>query len=261
MKKAQFMTVLSINPPLSIKGGEMMLVAGYSGVGKTALVYEVHKPMTEKHGYFAAGKFDQFQRNIPYSAISQAFNEFCQYLLTETADELIRWRDQILKAVGNNGQVLIDVINQLELIIGPQPLVAEVGSLDAQNRFNLVFQNFFRAICQKEHPLVLFIDDLQWADSASLNLLKTLMTDTDSHYFQIIGAYRDNEVDEAHPLMMTLEALQKAGALLNTISLANLSKTDVNRLITDALKCEPLYAEPLTQLVYDKTLGNAFFYP
>ncbi|RKZ45454.1 MAG: serine/threonine-protein kinase PknK [Candidatus Parabeggiatoa sp. nov. 3] len=250
----------ALNPSLSVKcGGEMMLVAGYSGVGKTALVHEVHKPMTEKHGYFAAGKFDQFQRNIPYSAISQAFNEFCQYLLTETADELIRWRDQILKAVGNNGQILIDVINQLELIIGPQPLVAEVGSLDAQNRFNLVFQNFFRAICQKEHPLVLFIDDLQWADSASLNLLKTLMTDTDSHYFLIIGAYRDNEVDEAHPLMMTLEALQKAGALLNTISLANLSKTDVNRLITDALKCEPLYSEPLTQLVYDKTLGNAFF--
>ncbi|MEK8019511.1 MAG: serine/threonine-protein kinase PknK, partial [Candidatus Parabeggiatoa sp.] len=258
----QFISEINaLNPPLSVNkgGGEMMLVAGYSGVGKTALVYEVHKPMTSRNGYFAAGKFDQFQRHKPYSAISQAFNEFCQYLLTETPDELIRWREKILNAVGNNGQILIDVINQLELIIGPQPFVAEVGSLDAQNRFHLVFQNFFRAICQKEHPLVLFIDDLQWADFASLNLLKTLMTDTDSDYFLIIGAYRDNEVDEAHPLMMTLEELQKAGTLLNTISLTNLSKTDLNSLITDALKCEAFYAEPLTQLVYEKTRGNAFF--
>jgi diguanylate cyclase (GGDEF)-like protein/PAS domain S-box-containing protein len=239
--------------------GELMLVAGYSGVGKTALVHEVHKPMTEKHGYFAAGKFDQSQRNMPYSALSQAFNEFCDYLLTESTEVLKQWREKILNAVGNNGQVLIDMIPQLELVIGSQPAVAQVGPTEAQNRFNLVFQNFFRAICQKEHPLILFIDDLQWADSASLNLLKTLMTDTDTRYFLIIGAYRDNEVDATHPLMMTLENLQKAGALVNTILLQNLSKEDVNTLIADALMCEPSYAGPLTELVYEKTQGNAFF--
>jgi predicted ATPase/signal transduction histidine kinase/tRNA A-37 threonylcarbamoyl transferase component Bud32 len=238
---------------------EMMLVAGYSGVGKTALVHEVHKPMTEKHGYFAAGKFDQFQRNIPYSALTAAFNEFCHYLLTENSQILNQWREKILTAVGNNGQILIDVIPQLELVIGPQPAVAQMGPTEAQNRFHLVFQNFFRAICQKNHPLVLFIDDLQWADLASLNLLKTLMTDRDSRYFLIIGAYRDNDVDATHPLMMTVEELQEVEALVNTISLPNLSQNDVNTLMADALVCERTYVAPLTDLVYEKTQGNAFF--
>ncbi len=239
--------------------GEMMLVAGYSGVGKTALVHEVHKAMTEKHGYFAAGKFDQYQRNIPYSALSQAFNYFCNYLLTENAEVLNQWRDKIRSAVGNNGQVLIDVIDQLELVIGPQSAVAQVGFSEAQNRFNLVFQHFFQTICQKEHPLVLFIDDLQWADLASLNLLKTLMTDTDSRYFLIVGAYRDNEVNASHPLVMTVEEVQKAGTSVNTIALANLSPNEVNTLIADALACERAAAQSLTQLVYEKTQGNAFF--
>jgi len=240
-------TLLQAFERVSQGAGEMMLVAGYSGVGKSALVHEVHKPMTEKRGYFAAGKFDQYQRNIPYFAITQAFNAFCNYLLTESAEELNRWREEILNAVGNNGQLLIDVMGQLKLVIGPQPAVAQVGPTEAQNRFNLVFQNVFRAICQPEHPLVLFIDDLQWADLASLNLLKTLMTDTGSHYFLIIGAYRDNEVDAAHPLTMAASDIKKAGATVNTIFLPNLSKWDVNTLIAEALTCEPSYAEPLTE--------------
>ncbi len=238
---------------------ELMLVAGYSGVGKSALVHEVHKPMTEKRGYFAAGKFDQYQRNIPYSAITQAFNAFCNYLLTESTEQLNQWREKILTAVGPNGQVLIDIIPQLELVIGSQPPVAQVGPTAAKNRFNLVFQNFMHAICQREHPLVLFIDDLQWADSASLNLLKTLMTDTGSHYFLIIGAYRDNEVNATHPLTMAASDIKKAGATVNTIFLPNLSKWDVKTLIAEALTCEPSYAEPLTELVVEKTQGNAFF--
>ncbi len=252
-------TLLQAFERVSQGAGEMMLVAGYSGVGKTALVREVHKPMTEKHGYFAAGKFDQSQRNIPYFALSQAFNEFCNYLLTESAEELNRWREKILNAVGNNGQLLIDVIGQLKLVIGPQPAVAQVGPTEAQNRFNLVFQNFFHAICQKEHPLVLFIDDLQWADLASLNLLKTLMTDTDSQYFLIIGAYRDNEVDATHPLLMMLEDLQKSATTVNTVQLQNLSVDDVHTLIAEALMSEPASAQTLTHLVYEKTQGNAFF--
>jgi predicted ATPase/signal transduction histidine kinase/DNA-binding NarL/FixJ family response regulator len=243
---------------------EMMLVAGYSGVGKTALVHEVHKPMTEKNGYFASGKFDQLGRNVPYSALTQAFNAFCSYWLTESVEQLKQWREKILSAVGNNGQVLIDMIPQLELVIGSQPPVAEVGPNEAQNRFNLVFQNFFRTISQAEHPLILFIDDLQWADSASLNLLETLMTDTESRYFLIIGAYRDNEVDAAHPLMMMLEDLRKAAIIVNTIKLQtvqlkNLSLNDTNTLISETLKSEPAYVQPLAHLVYEKTQGNAFF--
>ncbi|MEK8019145.1 MAG: AAA family ATPase, partial [Candidatus Parabeggiatoa sp.] len=252
-------TLLQAFERISEGAAEMMLVAGYSGVGKTALVHEVHKPMTSKNGYFAAGKFDQYQRNIPYSGLSQAFNEFCTYLLTESSEKLAQWRSKILNAVGNNGQVLIGIIPQLELVIGPQPVVAQVGPTEAQNRFNLFFQNFFRAICQKEHPFVLFVDDLQWADSASLNLLKTLMTDTDSQYFIMIGAYRDNEVDATHPLLTTLEDIQKTERILNTLFLPNLSQDDVNSLIADAVNQELSATKPLTALVYEKTQGNAFF--
>ena len=247
------------NPPFAKGKSELILIAGYSGVGKTALVHEVHKPMTEKCGCFASGKFDQLGRNIPYSALTQAFNAFCNYRLTDRPEQLKQWREKILSAVGNNGQVLIEVIPKLELVIGPQPAAAEVGPTEAQNRFNLVFQNFFRTISQAEHPLILFIDDLQWADSASLNLLETLITDTESQYFLIIGAYRDNEVDATHPLMMMVKDLQKAVTTVNTIQLQNLSVTDVHRLISETFKSEPVHVQPLTQLVYEKTQGNAFF--
>jgi predicted ATPase/serine phosphatase RsbU (regulator of sigma subunit)/tRNA A-37 threonylcarbamoyl transferase component Bud32 len=247
-------------PSISATGkSEMILVAGYSGVGKSALVQEVHKPMTEKRGYFAAGKFDQYQRNIPYSALTQAFNGFCDYLLTESTEQLSKWREKILTAAGPNGQVLLDVIPSLELIIGKQPAVAQVGSTEAQNRFNLVFQNFVKAISQPEHPLVLFIDDLQWADSASLNVLKTLLTDTESRYLLIIGAYRDNEVDGAHPLMLLVQELQKAQAIVNTLVLPNLSKEDVLTLIAETLNSDLEHVQTLTDLVYEKTQGNAFF--
>jgi predicted ATPase/serine phosphatase RsbU (regulator of sigma subunit)/tRNA A-37 threonylcarbamoyl transferase component Bud32 len=257
-RESEINTLLQAFERISMGTTEMMLVAGYSGVGKSALVREVHKPMTAKQGYFAAGKFDQYQRNIPYFAISQAFNSFCDYLLTENTAKLQQWCDKILTAVGNNGQVLLDVIPRLEVVIGPQPAVIQVGALDAQNRFNLVFQKFCRAICQPSHPLVLFIDDLQWADLASLTLLKLLLTDADSGYLLLLGAYRDNEVNAAHPLMTTIEEV-KNQAVVNTLFLQNLSSQDVNALIADALRCEPVQTTTLTELVYDKTQGNAFF--
>jgi predicted ATPase len=153
--------------------------------------------------------------------------------------------------VGNNGQVLIDVIPQLELVIGPQPPIASVTPIEAKNRFNLVFQNFFQAICQPEHPQVLFIDDLQWADLASLNLLKSLVTNKDNRYFLIIGAYRDNEVDNIHPLMTFTEALQQSGALLNTLSLSNLPQQEINRLIAETLNAQASYTQPLSIGVRD----------
>jgi predicted ATPase/signal transduction histidine kinase len=252
-------TLLQAFERVSEGAAEMMLVAGYSGVGKTALVHEVHKPMTEKHGYFAAGKFDQFQKNIPYSAISQAFNQFCRYLLMESAETLANWQTKILAAVGNNGQIIIDVIPDLELVIGPQPAVAEVGSTEAQNRFQMFFLNFVKALCEEDHPFILFIDDLQWVDLASLTLLKSILLDSEINHLLIIGAYRDNEVDSSHPLMMTVDKLQKEGTLVNTISLQNLSQSDVNILIAEALICQLSYALPLTQLVSEKTQGNAFF--
>ena len=238
-----------------------MLIAGYSGIGKTALVHEVHKPMTEKHGYFAAGKFDQLGRNIPYSAITQAFNSFCDYLLTESNEQLQTWRNEILNAIGPNGQVLIEVIPHLELIIGTQPAVAQVGPTKAKNRFKLIFKRFIQVICQIEHPLILFLDDLQWADSASLHLIKLMVVE--QNHLLMIGAYRDNEVYLAHPLMLTIEDLQAAGTILNTITLSPLTLPNITQLITDALhrndsKLEP-YLVALAELVQAKTDGNPFF--
>ena len=244
---------------LSLSKIELMLVTGYAGVGKTALVHEVHKPITAKRGYFIAGKFDPYQRNIPYCAFTQAFNEFCHYLLAENAEQLEYWRQTIQTAVGKNGQVLIDIIPALELVIGEQPAVTEVGLREAQNRFNLVFQYFIHAICQIEHPLVLFIDDWQWADLTSLNLLKVLITDPDIQYLLIIAAYRDNEVNANHPFVMTIEELRQQQAAINTITLDNLYPQDVNALIVDTLHCSKAFAQPLMNLVYEKTLGNAFF--
>jgi len=252
-------TLLQAFERVSQGAAEMMLVAGYSGVGKTALVHEVHKPMTSRNGYFASGKFDQFQKNIPYSAITQAFNEFCRYLLMESAENLANWQTKILDAVGNNGQIIIDVIPDLELVIGTQPEIAKVGPTEAQNRFNLFFMNFVNVLCDKKHPFILFIDDLQWVDLASLDLLKSIMLDNEIQHLLIIGAYRDNEVDSTHPLIMAIDKLQKANVSINTIFLANLQQEDVNYLLQDSLSCESALTQSLSYLIYQKTQGNAFF--
>jgi predicted ATPase/serine phosphatase RsbU (regulator of sigma subunit)/tRNA A-37 threonylcarbamoyl transferase component Bud32 len=258
-RDSQVNTLLQAFERVSQGAAEMMLVAGYSGVGKTALVHEVHKPMTGKRGYFAAGKFDQFQKNRPYSALSQAFNEFCRYLLMESAEILANWQTKILAAVGNNGQILIDVIPDLELVIGTQPEVAKVGPTEAQNRFNLFFLNFIKALCDREHPFILFIDDLQWADSASLGLLKSILLDDEIRHLLIIGAYRDNEVDSSHPFIMLVSELKKANACINSIFLENLLGENVNQLLQESLLCFAKQTQSLTELIYQKTQGNAFF--
>ncbi|WP_333397240.1 AAA family ATPase [Microcoleus sp. AT8-B4] len=192
---------------VSLGATEMMLVSGYSGIGKTSIVNEVHKPIVAARGYFIAGKFDQFKRNIPYAALIQAFQELVRQLLTEISEHIAIWKENLLKSLDNNGQVIIDVIPEVELIIGKQPEVPQLGSSESQNRFNRVFQQFIRVFCQPEHPLVIFLDDLQWADSASLKLIQLLVTDPDSKYLLTIGAYRDNEVSPVHPLIQTIEKI------------------------------------------------------
>lgn len=258
-REEQLTTLLNSFDRASAGACEMMLVSGVPGVGKSALVNEVHKPITAKRGNFIAGKYDQFQRNIPYYAIQQAFEDLTQLLLTESAEQLEKWKQRILDAVGENGSVLISIIPGLENVIGAQPPVPELGAQEAQNRFNQVFQNFVRAIAQPEHPLVVFIDDLQWADSASLGLIKTLMTDPDSSYFLLIGAYRDNEVDASHPFVLTTKEIEKAQVPVHDIVLQNLTMTDVSQLVADALLVETGAIAELTGLVYNKTSGNAFF--
>ncbi|GGA26182.1 serine/threonine protein kinase [Okeania sp. KiyG1] len=255
-----FERVVSPPTPLGKGGGaEMMLVAGYSGIGKTAVVNEVHKPITRQKGYFIKGKFDQFNRNIPFSAFVQAFRDLMGQLLGESDAELQQWKAKILEAVGENGQVLIDVIPELERIIGQQSPVPELSGSAAQNRFNLLFEKFIAVFTTIEHPLTLFLDDLQWADSASLNLLKVLMGDSRTGYLLLLGAYRDNEVFPAHPLMLCLSELEKQEAVVSTVTLAPLSVNHINQLVAETLSCAVELATPLTDLIYQKTKGNPFF--
>ncbi len=283
------------SPPTPLgKGGrsEMMLVAGFSGIGKTAVVNEVHKPIVRQRGYLIKGKFDQFNRNIPFSAFVQAFRDLMGQLLGEGDAELQEWKAKIQEAVGENGQVLIDVIPELERIIGTQHPAPELSGSAAQNRFNLLFEKFIAVFTTIEHPLTIFVDDLQWADSASLNLLKILMGDTRTGYLLLLGAYRDNEVFPAHPLMLTLAELEKRcdpalaqnasdrtprrqsqgnadqererapreqQTKISTITLAPLSVSHINQLVAETLSCTLELAAPLTDLVYQKTRGNPFF--
>ncbi len=238
---------------------EMMLVAGYSGIGKSALVQEIYKPITAKRGYFIAGKFDQFQRNTPYSAIVAAFQGLIRQLLTESPTQLNQWREKLLAALGANAQVIIDVIPEVELITGKRPAVPSLGPLESQNRFNLVFGNFIRVFCAQEHPLVIFLDDLQWVDSATLKLIELIMSDHDTQYLFLIGAYRHQEVTSTHPLTITLEELQKQEAIINQITLAPLALDCVSQLIAETLHCDRSSVQPLAELVMLKTRGNPFF--
>jgi PAS domain S-box-containing protein len=238
---------------------EIMLVTGYPGIGKSLLVKEIYKSLAEKKGYFISGKFDQFQRNIPYSAIVNAFRELVQQLLTESDVQLQDWKEQLLTALGPNGQVIIDVIPEIQLIIGPQPPVPILGATESQNRFNIVFQDFMRVFCQPTHPLVLFLDDLQWTDSATLNLLEVVLTDQETKALFFIGAYRKNEVDSTHPLVMTLDTLRQENLLINQINLTPLTFEHINQLIADSLHQSAKQVASLTDLVMRKTGGNPFF--
>ncbi|WNZ26306.1 PAS domain S-box protein [Leptolyngbya sp. NK1-12] len=250
------------NIPLSssaLASSEMLLVSGYAGIGKSALVQELYKPITQKRGYFISGKFDQLQRNIPYSAIADALQKLVQQLLGEPDEQLQQWRSRLLTALGSNGQIIIDVIPEVELIIGKQLPVPEVGATEAQNRFNRVFQQFIRVFCSQEYPLVIFLDDLQWADSATLKLIELMMLDEQTQFLFLIGAYRDNEVNLAHPLALTLERLRKQRAVLQEIILAPLTLEPLSQLIAETLHQNTDTVRSLAELVLHKTEGNPFF--
>jgi predicted ATPase len=238
---------------------EMMLVSGYAGVGKTALVQKLSKPITAKHGYFIWGKFDQFGCNIPYSAIVNALQKLVQQLLSEPNEQVEVWRSRLLTALGSNGQIIIDVIPEVEFIIGKQPPVPEVGATEAQNRFNLTFQRFVRAFCAKEYPLVIFLDDLQWIDSATLKLIELILLDEQIQYLFLIGAYRDHEVSSTHSLILMLESLRKQGAALQEITLTPLTLEPLTQLVAETLHRNPDTVRSLAQVVLRKTEGNPFF--
>jgi PAS domain S-box-containing protein len=244
----------------SQKNAQLLMVSGYSGIGKTALVKQIFKPVQELKGYFISGKFDQFQRNMPYKAIVEAFQELIKLLLIESEEKLMGWKNTLLEVLGPNAQIIIDVIPDLALIIGDQPEVPELPPVEAKNRFNYVFQNFIHTFTKKTHPLVLFLDDLQWADEASLNLIQMVLRDKD-HCLLLIGSYRNNEVDQAHPLIKTLEEIKQNNVVyVHELFLAPINVHHIQQIIIETLFCQKdPDSKSLAELILAKTGGNPFF--
>lgn len=257
-REAQIAALLDSFERVSGGKAELLLVAGEPGIGKSALVNEVQKPLLGKRGYFITGKFDQLKRAIPYASLIEAFQDLVRQLLGEREDQLLGWKNKLMAALGNNASVVAEVMPTIELILGQQPPPLSLDPHEAQIRFNLVFENLVRAFAAEEHPLVIFLDDLQWADAPSLHLLNVLLT-ADVRHLCIVGSYRDNEVDETHPLMSTLNTIRKAGGQITTISLGALGQAEIENLIADTTHCELSQASPLAALLWQKTRGNPFF--
>jgi len=240
-------------------GPGLVSVSGYSGIGKSAFVNELHKALIPPRGLFASGKFDQYKRDIPYATLAKAFHSLIRPLLSKSEEQLSKWRDALHEALDPNGQLVVELVPELKLIIGEQPAVPELPARDAQNRFHRVFRRFIGVFARREHPLALFLDDLQWLDAATLDLLEDLLTQPDAKHLLLISAYRDNEVDPAHPLMRKLEAMRRAGVMRQDIVLAPLTREDLEQLVAHSLHCEPDETRALAELVHEKTTGNPFF--
>jgi len=238
---------------------ELVLVSGYSGIGKSAVVNELHKPLVPPRGLFAAGKFDQYKRDIPYATLAQAFQSLIRPLLNTSEQELGKWREALREAVEPNGLLIVDLVPELGHILGGQPSVPELPPLEAQRRFQLVLRRFIGVFARPEHPLALFLDDLQWLDVATLDLLEDLLTQPDVKHLLLIGAYRDNEVSAMHPLMRKLDTIRCAGAAVQNIVLTPLTRADLEQLLADSLRSEPARVGPLAGLLHEKTRGNPFF--
>jgi predicted ATPase len=238
---------------------ELVLVSGYSGVGKSSIVNELHKSLVPSRALFASGKFDQYKRDIPYSTLAQAFQGIVQSLLTQNETELTRWRRSLLEALGPNGALMINLVPEVEMIIGNQPPVADLSPLETHERFQTVFRQFVAVFARKEHPLVLFLDDLQWLDAATLELLKALVTHSEVRDLLVIGALRDNEVDPSHPLFNSLDAIRRTSSRVHDVIIVPLTRHDLTEFIADTLRCRISVAQPLADLVHEKTLGNPFF--
>src|SRR4029077_13652905 len=244
-----------------VAGGraELVLVSGSSGIGKSAVVNELHKPLVPPRGLFASGKFDQYKRDIPYATLAQAFQSLIRPLLSKSEDDLRSWRDALREALEPNGLLIVDLVPELKHVIGEKHPVPELPPSEAQRRFQLVFRRFISVFARPEHPLALFLDDLQWLDAATLDLLEDLLTSTDLQHVLLIGAYRANEVDATHPLVRKLDAIRQAGAAVQDIVLTPLGRDDLGQLLADSLHCELEHPAPLAELIHEKTTGNPFF--
>ena len=238
---------------------EIVLISGLPGIGKSSVVQELHRSIVRPRGIFISGKVDQVKRDIPYAIIAQAFQGLVRQILALAPREVVAWQASLVEALGCNGQLVVDVIPELELLMGKQAAVPCLAPREAQNRFQAVFRSFVGVLARQEHPLVVFVDDLQWLDEASLHLLEHLVTHPEVRYLFVVGACRSNEVGPSHPLMTTLDAIRQAGTPVGQMVLAPLSLGDVECLLADVLLCEPSRSAPLAALVHEKTAGNPFF--
>ena len=238
---------------------ELVLVSGPSGVGKSAVVYELRRPIIGRQGLFLSAKFERGKSDIPYLAVIRAFRELTLDILTESADQIAAWRRRILDALGPNGQLIVDILPEIELIIGPQPEPPRLPLGDAETRLRMVVRQFACAFARPDHPLTLFLDDLQWVDAASANLVADLATDPDTRHVLLIGAYRSDEEPGAQPLASTLDKLRAGGAVVLEIAVGPLGGDEVDRLVADTVHRSAAEAAPLARLVREKTGGNPFF--
>ncbi|MHB1048163.1 MAG: AAA family ATPase [Thermoanaerobaculia bacterium] len=258
-REEEIATLLSAFERAGAGGRELALVAGYSGIGKSALVRELYKPITRLRGYLAPGKYDQLQRTVPFSGLVTAFRSLLRQILSEPDESLAAWRERIQSALQPNGRLLADVLPELDLVIGPQPPVEALGPAEARSRFSFVYGRFVRAFCDTRHPVVVFLDDLQWADAASLELLEQMMLDPEVHHLLLIGAYRDNEVGATHPLALTLERIRRGGGATSLTTLPPLEVGHLAALLEESLRQRDGSVRELAELVARKTGGNPFF--
>ena len=259
-REAEFAALLGAFERVADTGSaEIALVSGYSGIGKSSLVHELEKPIIDRHGLFVSGKFDRYQRDVPYSTIIRAFRGLVLDLLAQGEERVSEWRERLRTALGTNARLILDVIPQVALVTGPRLAVPEMPPAEAQRRFRMVLRQFIGAFARREHPLAIFLDDLQWSDPASLALLQDLVTHPEVRFLLVVGAYRDNEVTPAHPLSLTLEAARKAGARALDIALGPLSDEHLTAFLGDTLHRGREEVASLAQLVREKTAANPFF--
>lgn len=244
-----------------VRGGgtQLLLISGPAGIGKTQLIKELHRPITEQRGNFAEGKFQLLERNVPYAAFVEAFRQFANHLLTLTEVSLGVWRRRILEAVKSNAAIVIDWVPEFEAVLGAQPGVPALPPAETRNRVKVVLQSLVRACASREHPLVLFLDDLQWADAATFELLEAVVAVDESGHLLLVGAYRDNEVDTEHGLARMLERLVALGAPVQCRGLPSLAVEHVQELVSETLSFERADSLQLALLLHTKTGGNPFF--